>query len=534
MTTKYAQHFSTRATPQSEPVYGKGMVQNAAGGHVFGVDCWKRLERFLILGCEGGSYYASERQMTRENAVSVLECADIDIKRTVQMIADISVSGRAPKNDPAVFALGLLSSRWSALDAVNSVCRTGTHLFQFVETAKNHRGWGRSLKRAVQNWYLSKSPRDLSYQLVKYQSRNGFSHRDVLRLCKPSGVKGVTNLALRWAVGKASGDDLSELPPIHAFELAKRATSAKDIVRLIKEYDLVRECIPTQFLDDASVWKALLDSMPLTALIRNLGKMTSVGLLGPLNDARVCCRLRDSDLLSKSRVHPMAILLAQSVYAHGRGIKGKLTWAPSSQVLDALNDAFHLSFHAVVPTKQRWLLALDVSGSMGGSCIAGTHLSAMQAAAAVSLVTASVEPNYAIIGFTGRESFGSRKRRGVRSGVEPLAISPRQRLDDVVRYMTDLPMGMTDCALPMLYAMDHSIPVDVFAIYTDNETWCGDIHPFQALQMYRQKSGIAAKLVVVGMTSSGFTIADPTDRGMLDVVGFDAAAPAVIADFARS
>jgi len=35
------------------------------------------------------------------------------------------------------------------------------------------------------------------------------------------------------------------------------------------------------------------------------------------------------------------------------------------------------------------------------------------------------------------------------------------------------------------------------------------------------------------MTSNGFTIADPSDAGMLDVVGFDAAAPALIADFAR-
>jgi 60 kDa SS-A/Ro ribonucleoprotein len=38
---------------------------------------------------------------------------------------------------------------------------------------------------------------------------------------------------------------------------------------------------------------------------------------------------------------------------------------------------------------------------------------------------------------------------------------------------------------------------------------------------------------VVGMVSNGFSIADPSDGGMLDVVGFDAAAPAVIADFIR-
>jgi 60 kDa SS-A/Ro ribonucleoprotein len=59
------------------------------------------------------------------------------------------------------------------------------------------------------------------------------------------------------------------------------------------------------------------------------------------------------------------------------------------------------------------------------------------------------------------------------------------------------------------------------------------IHPYQALNDYRQKSGRPAKLIVVGMTSNGFTIADPDDVGMLDVVGFDLSVPNVIADFIK-
>jgi len=52
-----------------------------------------------------------------------------------------------------------------------------------------------------------------------------------------------------------------------------------------------------------------------------------------------------------------------------------------------------------------------------------------------------------------------------------------------------------------------------------------------ALRRYRERTGIAAKLAVVALTSTGFTIADPADAGMLDVVGFDSAAPALIGDF---
>ena len=101
------------------------------------------------------------------------------------------------------------------------------------------------------------------------------------------------------------------------------------------------------------------------------------------------------------------------------------------------------------------------------------------------------------------------------------------------RAVADLPFGATDCAQPMLDALERKLPVDVFVVYTDNETWAGDIHPHQALVEYRQKSGIDAKLVVVGMTATRFSIADPDDAGMLDVVGFDAAVPSLITEFAR-
>jgi hypothetical protein len=93
---------------------------------------------------------------------------------------------------------------------------------------------------------------------------------------------------------------------------------------------------------------------------------------------------------------------------------------------------------------------------------------------------------------------------------------------------------LTDCAQPMIYALENKLEVDCFSIYTDNETWSGSVHPFQALRAYRERMGIPAKLVVVGMVSTGFTIADPSDAGMLDVVGFDSAAPAIIADFAAN
>jgi 60 kDa SS-A/Ro ribonucleoprotein len=153
--TPYAAHLSTETIPQNEPVPGKPMVANSAGGFAFALDDWKRLDRFLILGAEGGTYYVSERKLTRECADVVARCLAADAARTVRQIVAVSEAGRAPKNDPAVFALALaaahapLAARGSVWAAVPRVCRTGTHLFQFVAAANGLRGWGSGLRKAV-------------------------------------------------------------------------------------------------------------------------------------------------------------------------------------------------------------------------------------------------------------------------------------------------------------------------------------------------------------------------------------------------
>ena len=92
-------------------------------------------------------------------------------------------------------------------------------------------------------------------------------------------------------------------------------------------------------------------------------------------------------------------------------------------------------------------------------------------------------------------------------------------------------MGTTDCAQPMIYAKQKKIPVDVFIVYTDCETWAGKIHPSKALAQYRKTMGIDARLIVCAMTATEFTLADPNDAGMLDMAGFDAAAPEIIRSF---
>ena len=169
---------------------------------------------------------------------------------------------------------------------------------------------------------------------------------------------------------------------------------------------------------------------------------------------------------------------------------------------------------------------------MGGGAVAGVPgLTPRMAAAAMAMAIARREPNYYIAGFTNN---GRGYPFNGGANMAPLTITAADSLASAVRKTQILDFGGTDCALPMLDALEKKIPVDCFVIFTDSETWAGPIHPAEALRKYRQEMDIPAKLVVVGMVSNGFTIADPEDAGMMDVVGFDSAAPALIADFAKS
>jgi 60 kDa SS-A/Ro ribonucleoprotein len=319
-------------------------------------------------------------------------------------------------------------------------------------------------------------------------------------------------------------------------ERAKRSSTRDEVVRLIRDYRLPREAVPTQFLNEAAVWEALLEQMPTTALIRNLATLTRVGVLAANSDAtkRVVSHITDESRLRRARVHPIAVLSALRTYAQGHGERGHNTWKPVAKVVDALDSAFYLSFGNIRATGKRWILALDVSGSMTCGNIAGVPgLTPRDASAAMSLITAATENHTQSVAFTaGSGGYGGRWGGGT-PGLTPLSISPRQRLDDVVKMVSSLPMGGTDCALPMLWAKEKKVEADVFVVYTDSETWAGKVHPVQALRQYREATGIAAKLIVVGMLSNGFTIADPNDGGMMDVVGFDTATPQVMNDFVR-
>lgn len=527
---------TTRRTAQTAPA-DRRQERNHAGGYAFTVTETERVRRFLVLGSDAGSYYQGAGELTVQNAQAVLDLAATDGRALVDLIVDVSLGGKAPKQDPALFALAIAAAspdaevRAYALAKLPEVVRTGTHLLTFARYVEQFRGWGRGLTRAIGAWYTGKPVDQVAYQVVKYRQRNGWSHRDLLRLAHPATVEADRKALFEWIVGREAAD----LPRIvEGYLKAQDATA--DVPALVREYRLTWDMLPDEALTQAATWDALLDvGVPQMALLRQLPRLTRLGVVGALGQGRtaeIAAQLTDPERLRKARIHPVNLLVALRTYAAGRGAGSE--WEPVPAIIDALDAAFYQAFEFVEAAGKRTLVGLDVSGSMAAPVDRTSRITAREVGAAMSLVIKATEPQAEVYGFTAKAN--SEPRGWLYWGetaFTDLGISPRQRLDDVVRRVSDLPFGATDCALPMTEALSRGFEVDTFVVITDNETWHGGVHPYQALRTYREQTGIPAKLVVLATTPTRFTIADPSDAGMLDIAGFSTDVPQLVTEFSR-
>ena len=188
----------------------------------------------------------------------------LDGLRVVNRVVEVSEAGRAPSNDPALYVLAMCAglgdqkTRQAALAALPRVARIGTHLFHFLEFVEGFRGWGRALRRAVAGWYNDMPLEQLAYQTVKYQRRDGWSHRDALRLAHPRAATAGHDIVYRWvtqghteAVDSANGDEGLNL--IWAFEQVRRAESEQAIIELVEQHNLPWEAIPAQWLGSTAI-----------------------------------------------------------------------------------------------------------------------------------------------------------------------------------------------------------------------------------------------------------------------------------------
>lgn len=504
-------------------------VVNNTGGFVYQVDDKQRLERFLILGVDRGTYYVSEKDLAKENVSWLEGLISRSPKLVLDVVSDVSTSGRAFRNGPAIFVLALLLNKAPAdfksevVSAVPKIARTATMIYELADYIDKMGGWGRAKRRAISGWFTSKTPDQLAFQAVKYRQRNGWTLRDLMRLSHPVGVdQNVGNFIL----GKS--DFVSDVEVINGFQMMQKANSVDGydgVLHILQEYNLPWETIPTQFLKSPEVWKTLFYNNQLNgqALIRNIVRLTRIGAFDDPDFVEdYATKMVNEEMIRKTRLHPVQYLLAGITYDKGQLDRNdawhssrRKDWTENMKIKGALDDGFYAAFSTVEPTGKRIRIGVDVSGSMSWSSAVGADLTAAEGAAAMAMVLARTEDYVEVLGFS--------------STLKDLKISSTDSLATVLRKTKDNNFGWTN---PSLLIDKATADIDAFVVITDNEVNHGN-HPSQSLKNYRNKKSLDSKLIVMGMTATDFTIADPSDPGMLDVVGFDANAPKVVTEFMK-
>ncbi|XP_077376962.1 RNA-binding protein RO60 [Festucalex cinctus] len=530
------------------PSCPRNHMSNAAGDNShWEVSDKVRLRRFLCYGSEGDVYTATEEAhlgaARAEALLSMLqEGRGIEAVNEIKRFAQ---DGRAVRLDPSIFALALCSqhsgmaTKRAAFQAVKEICRDPAHLFSFIQYKKELKEdmkcgiWGRALRKAVSDWYNGQDAMSLAAVVTTCKQRGGWSHRDVLRLShtKPANeaialiskyvAKGWKEVQVAYTDKENTEEVVKVLSYLEVVEKVKHSCDETEVINLIEEHKLEREQLLTDHLKSKLVWRVLLKEMPLQLVLQILGKMTAKKVLQPgaSETQALCERIQTEAALKKAKLHPFSILLASEHYKRGQGYQGKTKWAADGSILKALDVAFYKSFLNVEPIGKSFLVAVDVSTSLS-SVVPGTAISTAVAAAVITMVFARTEAHTRVLAYS-------------EGALELCSISADMTLAQTTDELVKIPGGSTDCSLPIIWATENGKAVDVFIILTNNPLWTFTASPVEALKKHRQKSGCHSKLVMCGLTSTGHTMADTEDRGLLSICGFDLGAFTVIRNLAQ-
>ncbi|CAG2218135.1 SSA2 [Mytilus edulis] len=438
---------------------------------------------------------------------------------------------------------------------LNNICRIPTHLFEFqnycAELNKEKKelnkeknigsGWGRSHRIAISKWYnnFSNNAPKLAYLVTKYKKRSKWNHRDMVRLAhvKPKNEK--IRTILKFIVNKEKNNlitlhdsDDKEHAEVKTFLgaviEAKKCKDNKRIQELVAENDLAREHLPNSCLLDKKVWQTLLVTMPLTAMIRNIGKMTHLGIFSD-EHASFHIELVKERLqikpLQASKVHPLKILFALRQYQAGKGDQGKLSWKPNHGIVSIMEEAFDNAVGLQTRTGKRYLLAVSVSGDMKKHLV-GSPLTASEAAAAMVHTIAKREQDVKTL-FVENKCDVEQSFVSTIDQYDNLS-SIRSKLD---KFSSPEPTKERKTSFKE-WASSYEKFFDVIMIFTDTLTGEGKGRVVEPFVHHCHRVGAPSHArVIVAMTGKPNDRVEPCDDQTLRVIGFDQSTPQIINAF---
>jgi 60 kDa SS-A/Ro ribonucleoprotein len=509
---------------------------NSCNQEVYKISDIEHVKRFLTLGTENGTYYIGEKDLVQQ----CITCIDrvLDTKSRNDLIFLLKVT-KCKKPDTLIYLLASIVTykvqdksfqefRNKGYELLDFICTTPTMLFMFIHYCKSlnqknnkSNGWNNLHKRAINNWYNSKDNQKLIYMITKYKNRHSYEHKDIFRLSHIQTTDPIKSMIYKYVIKGLQ--DLQEIQqdPIYDFiynyEKLIHADNEEVVLSILDtNHNFAWEHIPTSFLNNKQVLLKLLPNMPNIALLRNLNRLTRANVLED-QDTKYSIIKKLSEM---THINPIQALITFKMYNSGAGDKGSTTWTPDQEIVKELDKLFTRMFNEIIPINKRVCIALDVSGSMlGPKTVNGADcLCAAEVGCAMTMILEKSLANVEIMGFS--------------KGFVPLNISYRNSLEDNLKMIRDLPFDATDCSLPIRWALKNQKRFDAFIIITDNETNSNYLPPAEELRIYRKyHDNPDTKMIVLATAPNNFTIADPNDKNMLDISGFDASVLEIICDF---
>ncbi|MGN0844280.1 MAG: hypothetical protein ACI4QT_03560, partial [Kiritimatiellia bacterium] len=360
--------------------YAGSDTENAEGFSAWTPSDAMLLEQLSMTGTLGNSFYANAKKVTSD-AIELLERADADD------LAAAIVRGRNEGFIRAFPILGLvyLSKKKNAAlfrDTFNKVILTGNDLVDFIEVAKSIRGLGRSVKTAISGWIQKNTT---TYYAQKYRKQIA----DAIRLSRFKGEDSIYAYILA-AYPDVKGNSPEKLEKAYAeypdlashrdFVAAVEAGELRKAETILREKNVdVNSLTACYGKFDKRLWSAVADRSPVMRFVKYLAKFIREDVLTEeMLKAKV-----NVETLRKAKVFPFRLYTAYRAVARELGCNNRRFLAcladffddnggagcdEPSWVLSYLADVideYAKTYDWSVIGEKKWIIAPDVSGSMG-------------------------------------------------------------------------------------------------------------------------------------------------------------------------
>ena len=532
-----------------------------------------RLSQFLYVGKEYPDYQPGNwfvhNYFLAKNVPSIEELAENVEKQLlpVEIITKAFESNLVPNPETLVFALAVCcrqmkseTLRHAAYAALNKICSSPQHFILFIKFASqiskqkeldanssSKHGWGQGLRKAVNHWYLSKTPMELAKCVTRYRSRYGWKHKDIIKLSHPVSKNPGGEIVFKYIIRgleeiNKSFDENSEFTEIIEYiknvEDFKHCSDQVRAAALLETYKLTLDHVPGHLLKSKEIWNALIPSMDLHMLLTNLQRIHNLELLRPNSPtvSKVTEQLINDENISRSKVHPALVLVTIRDYENSgkpltyekRKIREQFDKPlpappkPNSKIIDALYKLLNLSFAHIQPTGLRYMVTINMNKVMLEThAWRSGNVNGAEAGCMIALALLRSEKNVTIATFKN-------------VGIHTVNIDKTASFGQAMRRLQQMPVGNVNLGKPMSWAAYQNNKYDVFINVVDQIFEKTDTSE-EALQAYKAKVKLPnTKLINCAVCSSSTYRKKKVDGNILTINGFDATVPVIIQAFSKS